>query len=134
MNKDFRRFGLCVFASIAGVWIAGCSVDQQTAKPVGSLRHGAVPTDFTFSNTKTVGVTLSADKALFNAKGTAGVEVSTSDGKLLYQGAIRADQPLKAKVTVPNKETALKVTFRTQGVEKNSSIAIANGAAAYSFQ
>ena len=131
--RDFRRLMVGVAACFAGAWVAGCSVDQATPKPIGNIRGGTVPAGFTFADTQAVGVTLSASKTLFGVKGTAGVEVSSADGKLLYQSVLRAGQSLKAQVAVPAKDGALRVTLRTQGVEKNSSVAIANGAAAYTF-
>jgi hypothetical protein len=99
-----------------------------------ALRGATVPSSFNFATSRGVQLTLTADKSLFNAKGVAAVEVTNTAHALLFQGPIRVGQPLLVQLSVPTKDDLVNVTFRTQGVEQNSSTPIVNNAASHIFQ
>jgi hypothetical protein len=123
--------------------LAGCTVKNidpnasaNGASASGDVRAAAatIPAAFKFETSRSVQLTLSADKSLFNAKGVAAIEVTNTANALLFQGPIRVGQPLVVRLAVPTKDNSVNVTFRTQGVELNSSTTIASNTAAHTFQ
>lgn len=116
--------------------LVGCvSVDGpgKSATSQGPLRGTAIPSTFSFATSRGVDLTLSADKTLFGVRNVAGVEVADKSGATLYRGSMHAGQPLAVRLAVAAKDDTIKVTFRTRGVEKTGSVAIANNVATHSF-
>lgn len=114
--------------------VVGCSNYPHFQHDSGPLRGASIPSTFSFQTTRPVDVTLTADKALFGSRTTAGIELTDGNGAVVYRGAIRAGAPLGVHLAVPSKDGAVKATFRAPGVEKTALVAINQSAASHTFQ
>lgn|GEM_PF-2274405 len=111
--------------SVGGVNTGEGAPKESSPSPVsGELRDAPIPSTFTFATTRGVTLTLSADRSLFRARDVAGIEVTNSAHALLFQGPIHVGRSLVVPLSVPTKDNAINVTFRTNGVELTRSVVI----------
>jgi hypothetical protein len=101
MTKTMKMSALGAMAALA----AACGSGQHSAP---SLKNTKVPAGFTFQTSRSVAVSLTAAPSLGGAG--KGIKIARPDGKVLYQGMLRAGAPLQAKLAVPSRHEQLVAT------------------------
>lgn len=133
--------GLVAAASMS-VGLVGCgmeceqgslSVTCQPAQP-GSLAAVKVPLGATLPTTRGVNVKVEAMESVLPAHGIAPVIVKTMNGRVLFEGPVRAGQPLGARVVVPRSTDRLVAYLHAGGEPLRAEATITDGNVAVSFK
>ena len=128
-------------AALAGLFagtlaMAGCTpngVDEQAKKPARSLTEVDVPPNFDFWMKRSVTLSVDASEEVVGGA-QASIEVSRLDGVLLYRGPIAPGRATNVKVSVPNKDGALKLRLVNGKRDVTADVTIADGRATQSFR
>ena len=108
--------------------LAGC-----VSGPPQTLENITVPADFTFAGTQPVQVSVTASASSVPASG-AMLSLLNVDGKIIFQGAVRPDRPVSAKLAFPAADTSVTAVLQAKGMaDQTARVAIKGGAAAVSF-
>lgn len=117
----------------AAALVSACATDEApNPNPQGSLEDVTVPGDFTFQTNKPVAlsVTASADAV----QQGAALEIVRADGRRLYRGPIRANQPVALDVVIPSKDQQVQVRLLGRDATRTAAIDVSNGRGATRFE
>ena len=93
-----------------------------------------VPEGSTLPTSRAVNVRAEVAPSVVPASDIAPFEIQTMSGRVLYQGPLRADQPLQVRVSLATRHDRLVGILHTHGTPLRSEAAVIDGAAAVSFK
>lgn len=112
---DLQRtetYGYRPFGRIPSIFLASyCFAAACAPAPQPALANATIPAGFTFSNTRSIAISIDAvpDALLGNA--AAPLQIELADGTVLYRGHAHASQPIALNLAVPLRETVLIATL-----------------------
>jgi hypothetical protein len=92
-----------------------------------------VPKTFTFATSRPVEIEVSASRDVIG-RDIGALEVSRSDGRVLFKGPLPANSPLTLNVSVPQKDDSINLTLIHNDERKSASVDVTSGRAAHAFQ
>lgn len=133
--------GIVIAASMS-VGLVGCGMECEqgglsvTCQPTqpGSLAAVKVPLGATLPTTRGVNVKVAVKESVLPASGIAPVVVKTMNGRVLFEGPVRAGQPLGARVVVPRATDRLVAFLHAGGEPLRAEATITDGNVAVSFE
>lgn len=122
-----------IFASALSVaFLFACYPRPDTQQTIPTLRDVEIASDFTFATTRSVALTVRADKGSTGSE-SAALEVARPDGKILFRGPIHGDRPLTLDLNVPTKDAELRVKLSANGKADTKNISIISDMAMAAF-
>ena len=113
-------------SNIGGTFVCG----PPAAKTLTSIQ---VPTGAILATSRTVQVNVQVAPSQLPASGIAPLVLETMSGRVLYEGPLRADKPLKARVALPTSQDRVVARLFAGGETLRVEGQVTAGAASVSF-
>lgn len=120
------------WASIALIALLGACADG-TGSPAKSLGEVEVPQTFTFATSRPVELEVVASHDAIG-RDVGALEVTRTDGRVLFKGPLRADQPVTLNVSVPQKDDSINLTLINNDARNSATVDVTGGRAAHAFR
>ena len=134
MLKGIRIGTLCL--AVSAIAAAGCAEmpTEDGLDPTSgpTLRDIEIPEDFTFATSRGVTLSVQVEDTAISAP-MAAMEVALPSGAVIYRGPLAKGTPLNVDLSVPTKDTQLKLKLKSDSQTLEAEVAIADARAVHTF-